>query len=399
MSLKIALIRQKYTPFGGAERFVERALATLAGRGLEVTLLCREWAGGQEGGFPVEIVAPAYSRFGGRKARDASFARAIQAIVAGGRFDLVQSHERIPGCHIYRAGDGVHATWLELRGRQQNAAQRFATRHHPWHRYVLAQEAAMFRHPDLRAVICNSAMVRDDIAARFGVAPDKLRLIRNGVDIDAFHPSLRDVHRTALRAKVDAGGTAPNLTPVVLYVGSGFARKGVATLLDALAQMATRDAEVWIVGRDKHAARYVQQAQRLGIAARVRFFGAQTDVKPFYGAADVFCLPTLYDPMPNAALEALACGLPLVTTATCGAAELVTPGANGIVVPPLDPLALAHALDAMLAAGPAAREAARSSATTWTLAATGAALFDLYTELGAKLGAEPAARPHTYAPL
>lgn len=381
MSLKLALVRQKYTPFGGAERFVERALATLAGRGAEVTLLCREWTGGQEGGFPVEIVAPAYSRLGGRKARDAGFARAIQAIVAGGRFDLVQSHERIPGCHIYRAGDGVHATWLDLRARQQNAAQRFAARHHPWHRYVLAQEAAMFRHPALRAVICNSAMVADDIAARFGVAPEKLRLIRNGVDTAAFQPGLRDAHRAALRDKLGVGATAP----VVLHVGSGFARKGVATLLEALARMATRAAEVWIVGHDKHAARYVRLAARLGIAARVRFLGAQTDVKPWYGAADVFCLPTLYDPMPNAALEALACGLPLVTTATCGAAELVTPGANGAangaIVPPLDPAALAQALDAMLAAGPAAREAARAGAEPWTLAATGSALLELYAEI------------------
>ena len=146
--MKLALIRQKYTPFGGAERFVERALNALAEQGAEVTLLCREWTGGEKSGFPVEIVNPRFSRLGGRRARDASFARAIQNIIAAGRFDLVQSHERIPGCHIYRAGDGVHATWLDLRAQMQNAAQRFATRHHPWHRFMLEQEAAMFRHPD-----------------------------------------------------------------------------------------------------------------------------------------------------------------------------------------------------------------------------------------------------------
>lgn len=378
--MKLALVRQKYTPFGGAERFVERALTTLAGGGTEVTLLCREWTGGTPGGFPLEIVNPAFSRLAGRKARDASFSSAIQRIIATRRFDLVQSHERIPGCHIYRAGDGVHATWLELRDRTQNAARRLATRLHPWHRFVLAQEAALFRHPELRAVICNSRMVRDDIAQRFGVPPEKLHLIGNGVDTAVFHPDLRPRHRAALREKVGASGTAP----VILFVGSGFARKGVATLVAALARMRTRDAEAWIVGRDKDQARFARQARDLGMASRVRFFGAQTDVRPFYGAADIFCLPTLYDPFPNAALEALACGLPLVTTTTCGAAELVRENENGAVCAPLDPVALAARLDTLLCPGPAAarRAAARECVESQTPAATAARLVALYRALG-----------------
>jgi UDP-glucose:(heptosyl)LPS alpha-1,3-glucosyltransferase len=90
-------------------------------------------------------------------------------------------------------------------------------------------------------------------------------------------------------------------------------------------------------------------AARLGVAERVRFLGGQKDVRPFYGAADCFALPTLYDPMPNAALEALACGLPVVTSTTCGAAELIQPNINGRIVAALDADALAHSLDAVLA--------------------------------------------------
>ncbi|MDP1606529.1 MAG: glycosyltransferase family 4 protein [Rhodocyclaceae bacterium] len=382
--MKLALIRQKYTPFGGAERFVERALTALAEQGAEVTLLCREWTGGEKSGFPVEIVNPPFYRLGGRKARDASFAQAIQSIIAVGRFDLVQSHERIPGCHIYRAGDGVHATWLDLRARRQNAAQRFATRHHPWHRFMLEQEAAMFRHPDLRAVICNSRMVKDDIATRFGVPAEKLHLIRNGVDIETFHPRLREIHRAALRAKVGAGETAP----VILFVGSGYARKGVATLLAALARMNTHDAELWIVGRDKQQGRYERQAKTLGVASRVRFLGAQTDVRPFYGAADLFCLPTLYDPFPNAALEALACGLPLVTTTSCGAAEIVTPGVNGYVAAALDTAALAQHLDALCMPGVAATmiPAARAAANALNMDIMARQLLALYASLDSRTG-------------
>ena len=65
---------------------------------------------------------------------------------------------------------------------------------------------------------------------------------------------------------------------------------------------------------------------------RVTFAGPQTDPKPYYGAADAFVLPTLYDPFPNAALEAMACGLPVVTSTKSGAAELVAEHDAGFVV-------------------------------------------------------------------
>jgi UDP-glucose:(heptosyl)LPS alpha-1,3-glucosyltransferase len=227
----------------------------------------------------------------------------VQRLVAEGRFDLVQSHERIPGCDIYRAGDGVHATWLDLRGRSSD-------RYAPWHRYTLKAEAEMFRHPALRAVICNSRMVRDDIARRFGLTDDKLHVIHNGVDLESFHPRLRREQGEGLRRKVlgetqRAGATAP----VMLYVGSGYERKGLPSLLRALKHMQRTDAVLWVVGRDKQEALMRNLAQTLGVDQRVMFLGAQTDVRPFYGAADLFVLPTHYDPLPNAALEALACGL------------------------------------------------------------------------------------------
>lgn len=337
--MKLALVRQKYTPFGGAERFVERALGALREQGTDVTIIAREWQGEPGPGFL--RCNPFYL---GRTWRDAGFARAVQRIIATGRFDLVQSHERIPGCHIYRAGDGVHATWLELRSRARGVPPWLTFAFSPWHRHTLAAEAAMFRHPDLRAVICNSRMVRDDIAARFGTPDDKLHVIYNGVDLAHFHPGLRAEHRAATRATLGIADT----TPVLLFVGSGFERKGIPVLLPALAEMKRRDALLLVVGRDRKESAMRSLAQKLGIADRVRFLGAQKDVRPYYGAADCFALPTLYDPMPNAALEALACGLPTVTSTTCGAAELIQPEINGRIVDALDRAALASALDAML---------------------------------------------------
>ena len=364
--MKLAIVRQKYTAFGGAERFVERALEALRAKEVDVSIVAREWQGDLQG---VRIDP----FFLGRTWRDAGFARGVQRLLAQKRFDLVQSHERIPGCDIYRAGDGVHATWLELRNKPFD---RLA----PWHRYTLAAEAGMFRHPALRAVICNSHMVRDDIARRFGVGDEKLQVIYNGVDLDAFHPQLREEHGRALRQKIGVGLGDNGAVPVILFVGSGYERKGLPTLLHALSLMSRSDARLWVIGRDKHELLMRKLAQTLGVDERVLFLGAQADVKPFYGAADVFALPTIYDPFPNAALEALACGLPIVTTTTCGAAELVT-SANGKVINAGDAAALAASLDALCAKAALMRDAARASVAHLDLTQMAAQLVALYSRL------------------
>jgi UDP-glucose:(heptosyl)LPS alpha-1,3-glucosyltransferase len=373
-TLKLAIVRQKYTPFGGAERFVERALAALRQQGVDVTVIARNWDGAAKEGFL--RCDPFYI---GRTWRDAGFSRCVQRIIDDGRFDLVQSHERIPGCHIFRAGDGVHATWLELRDRARGGLSSLVTALSPWHRYTRAVEAALFRHPALRAVICNSKMVKDDIARRFGVADEKLHVIYNGVDSAHFHPALRNEHRRRVRQELGIAADAP----VILCVGSGFERKGVPALLHALARMDRQDAMLLVIGRDSHADRYRALAGKLGVAERVRFLGGRQDVRPFYGTADCFALPALYDPMPNAAIEALACGLPVVTSSTCGAAELIEEGKNGYVCDAPDAPLLAQRLDTLCAPGAAAAmgPAARRTAEGMDLAAMAARLTALYGTL------------------
>ena len=90
-------------------------------------------------------------------------------------------------------------------------------------------------------------------------------------------------------------------------------------------------AHLVVVGHDRNPARYRALARRHRVAARVTFAGPQADPRPFYGAADVFLLPTLYDPLSNAVLEALACGLPVITSTRCGAGELVAAHRAGVV--------------------------------------------------------------------
>lgn len=379
-ALTVAIIRSRYNPFGGAERFVQRALGALVARQVQVTVIARDWAPGDTDGLPVRLaflkVDPPHV---GRLLRDWSFARAVRHLLARRDFSVVQSHERIPGVALYRAGDGVHASFLAQRRRVLNRWRGALLRFTPYHAWLLRAERRMFTDPALRAVICNSEMVRKDIGERFGVEAARLHLIRNGVDLDRFRPPTA-VERSQARA-----GFGLNPEAVVFaFVGSGFERKGLRATIQALASSeAPHGAVLLVAGTDRHLERYRALAHRLGVGDAVHFLGGLADVRPVLHAADGFVLPTLYDPFPNAVLEALACGLPTVTSTTCGAAELIEPGVNGFIVDAFDIAGLAAALRRL--AEPEARAArgvaARRSVEPLTLEAMTARLVAVYRTL------------------
>jgi len=372
--MRLAVIRQRYTPFGGAERFVEGALEALLERGVAISLYTREWPETRLALIEPHIVDPFHL---GRLWRDASFARGVCKAIGGGKADLVQSHERIACCDVFRAGDGVHAVYLDERLAHASPLERVALRASPYHRYVLDAEKKLFASPWLSAVICNSAMVRDEIRERFGYPEAKLHVIRNAVDASVFHPGLR-----ADRDRVCASLRIPTEATLFLLVGSGFERKGVATAIRALAELPTQ-AHLVVVGRDAHLQQYARLARSLKLSGRVHIVGPQTDPRPYFGAGDVFVLPTLYDPCPNAALEAMACGLPVITSTKSGVAELVTAHDAGLVCGSRDVTALAAHMRALLDPEARARmgENARRAVAPLTPDAMTLQLVLLYREL------------------
>jgi UDP-glucose:(heptosyl)LPS alpha-1,3-glucosyltransferase len=371
--LRVALLRQHYSPFGGAEGYLERLSRSLQSEGLQVTLLTRAW----RARVPFQVVTcdPFYL---GRIWRDVGFASRVSRELDSRRFDLVQSHERIPCCDVYRAGDGVHREWLIHRRSAMGLTGRAQSRLSPYDEFVMWQEKRVFRSPRVRAVVCNSSMVRSDIIGHYGVSEDKLHVIYPGVDASYFEPALKARYRASVRSTC----SIPQDALLLLFVGSGFERKGLWVLLEAIAAL-REPFHLIVVGHDSRLQSYESRAARLGIGARVHFANGQQDVRPFYGAADAFVLPSLYDPFGAAVQEAMAVGLPVVTSTKTGAAELVRHGKSGFVCDPLDQAALVAALRHLRS--PELRErmgaAARKRIEPMTLSAMSKRFLDLYEML------------------
>jgi UDP-glucose:(heptosyl)LPS alpha-1,3-glucosyltransferase len=238
-------------------------------------------------------------------------------------------------------------------------------------------ERRLFASPWLRAVLCNSKLVRDDIMTRFGLPAERLPVIYNAVDADVYSPSLR-AHRGALRQRY----RIPEDAVLFLLVGSGFGRKGLPAALAALARLPA-PAHLLVVGEDRRLETFKTLAREHGVRERVTFAGLAPDVALCYGAADAFVLPTLYDSFPDAAMEALAAGLPVVTSTMSGAAELVTEHDAGFVCAARDSEALAGHLKALLDPGVRAgmSERARAAVLPLSPAAMTLKLVLLYKEL------------------
>ncbi len=358
---------------------LDRTMAALRERGVDIALVGRSWSGGRDVEF-IECNPSRFPRFQReRKFADAACGRLVQESDA-----LVQSHERMPCCDIFRAGDGVHAAFIAHRKRDMGALAGAALSLHPFHRSVIALEREMFASPRLKAVIANSQMVADEIVRHFNVARAKIHLVPNGIDLARFHPDARARFRASTRRQL---GTDEQ-KPVALFVGSGFKRKGLNASLAALARSGA-DAELWVIGHDRHPSAYQRLAERSGV--NLRLIGPVNDPLPYYASADILLLPSIYDPFPSTAIEALACGLPVVTSTSCGAKEAVEKLDPELVRDAYDMAGLADAVTrALTLAGDAQTvDRARAIANDYDMNAMIDRLLRLYASLGLGGEAQP----------
>ena len=314
--MRAAISIESFRPGPGGVEGAAFALASELGkRGVDLTVLCREAASrGAPAGVRVELLGgPSFWQ----PLRVLEFSRRAARAAAAGGFDVVQGFSRTRHQDVYRAGGGSHAAYM-ARVYRRPALRRLS----PRHAALLAIEAAVFRDPR-QVVLCNSRFVAGEIARLHGVPAERLEVIYNGVDLERFNPAGRDAARERLRAELALDG------PAALFAGSGYERKGLDLAIAGLARAGVK-ADLLVAGSGD-AAPFRARAEALGVAARVHFLGLRADLPALCAAADLFVLPTRYDPFANVCLEAMAAGVPVATTLDNGAAELVEPGVSGFL--------------------------------------------------------------------
>lgn len=325
--MRIALTHLRHAPSGGTERYLDRLAAFLAARGHDVTIVCRSHAAPPHPAVRFETL---HGLALGGAWRTFGFARAVERHLAARDYDLVVGLGRTYTQDVLRLGGGCQRTYLERAHRSTLTARDRLLGGGAWkHALAVRIEERALAEPDVH-VIANSEMVRRDVQARYGLADERLTVIHNGVDLARFHPRLRATAGAARRHEI---GLAEQ-DCVLLFLGSGYARKGLDLALEATARLVPTRPEVALVvaGFDSTRARWAQRAAELGIGARTRFVGGTLAPEELYAAADVYVLPTRYDPFANATLEALASGLPVVTSTTNGGSELIESGVQGGIV-------------------------------------------------------------------
>ena len=333
----IGLVRRGYSASGGAEAYLKRLGEGFVRLGLSPLLFTTpDWPEAQwPHGRIIRLNATSPLRF----------ADAVLNARETTPIDLLFSLERIHDCDIYRAGDGVHQVWLERRAAFEKPWQRFTRRWNPKHQEIVRLEKELLDDRRAERVIANSQMVKKEIVDAYNYRPDRIDVIPNGVPIDDFRfdVALREERRRQLGLEADE--------LALLFVGSGWERKGLRFAVAALAAIKSRKVRLLVAGKGK-----TEDFE----TPNVRFLGEIDKLRAIYAAADVFILPTIYDPFSNACLEALASGLPVITTRSNGFSEIIEDKIHGSIIDRADDVpALTKAIE--LWADPSWRSAARPS--------------------------------------
>ncbi len=190
--------------------------------------------------------------------------------------------------------------------------------------------------------ICISAAMRDDLR-RMGISDEKLVVIHNGVDLDAFYPRALD---TVLFDELGIGDNRP----VIGTVGRMVTEKGQVHLIDALRRLGARWPRLrcLFIGTGPLLEELKKYAKTSGLAETCIFPGVRADIANIYSLMDIFVLPSIREPFGLVLLEAMASRVPIIATASGGPLEFIRPYYNGILVSPANPGELSSQIEFLL---------------------------------------------------
>jgi len=180
----------------------------------------------------------------------------------------------------------------------------------------------------VRHMIALAECVKKDIIEGYGIDPAKVTLAYSGTNLEEFRPENRTAYRQEIRAR---HGIADN-DMLFIFVGNPYIRKGLDRVIEALPALGGRNYKLLICGKDNPEP-FKQLAERLGVADKLVWnVGLTSEIKKYFAAADAFVFPTRYEPFGLVITEAMASGLPAITTKLSGAAELIEDGKDGLLM-------------------------------------------------------------------
>ena len=337
---------------GGIERVVLESTNYLAGRGHEVHLYAADWDRDALDARVSVHAVPLPAR--GILPRLLSYARRAARLLAAAR-PPADVHGSF-GVESPLGGvmwvPSVHKAWLEASRTQRGWRGRLRQKANLSHPLLLSLERAQFTDHRYGRLLALTPQVKADLMRFYDVPAGDIAVLPNGYSPTEFSVARAAPLRAAVRRALGYGDE----DRVVIFVANELERKGFGPLLRAVASLGDARLRLLAVGR-LDAARYGAEIGRLGLTGRVHFAGPSGDVATFYAAADLFALPTQYEAWGLVIVEALACGLPVVTSRLAGASVAVQEGRTGhLLDDPNDVAEIAAKLRPLLDGRPACAE-------------------------------------------
>jgi len=316
---------------GGAERYLVDLCTRMAADGYEVHVYA-EHQGEEDSNIHFHLVRTIPFP---KSLRLLSFAIRATKEIENGKYDITFGVGNTLTADILQPHGGVHWAWFWRSLRIYNNGTlwtiKFLGRVFSMKQWASGWiQDAPYKRKNFSKIIAISDMVKQDLIRWYQIPGERIAVVYNGVDIERFHPRNRQ-HREEIRTRHGIGRE----DWVFLFVSNNFRMKGLDFLIKALAKVRKEDQppfKLLILGRDRQAS-YLRLAKDVGISKEVVFAGSTNEPEKYYGASDLLIHPTFYDACSLTVLEALASGLPVITTHTNGASGIITQGQEGFVIP------------------------------------------------------------------
>jgi len=314
---------------GGAERYLVDLCTRMAAEGYEVHVYAERWDKADRRIQFHRIKTIPFLR----SLRLLSFAMKATKEIENGNYDITFGVGNTLKAGVLQPHGGVHWAWF---WRSLNAYNppvlwtvKFFGRIFSLKQWVSGWiENAPYREREKPFLIAISDMVKQDMIRWYRIPEDRIAVVYNGIDIDHFHPQNRQ-YRNEVRERHGIGEEF-----VILFVSNNFRMKGLGYLINALAHMKKEGhspLKLLVLGRDRQNP-YRRLAIETGISEDIIFAGSTNEPEKYYGAADLLVHPSFYDACSLTVLEALASGLPVITTLSNGASGILTPGQEGFIL-------------------------------------------------------------------